>query len=153
MVNDAPAALPPRMSGTHGIGGWVCLRASLHACGKSRLHRDSISGPSRPWPVAVLFKRQYLVSYKHRRGENTSRQCPWWERGNRRLYKFPKKEQCGCCLCWLSTCDHKDLTAWHADMYSLRWYLVCRAQRSHATVFSEEMYCLLIKRTQLTLTT
>jgi len=29
-------------------GGWVGLRAGLDWCGKSRLHRDSIPGPSSP---------------------------------------------------------------------------------------------------------
>ena len=43
----APAALYPRKrSGTHCTGGWVGPRAGLDRCGKSRLHRDSIPGPS-----------------------------------------------------------------------------------------------------------
>jgi len=32
--------------GTHCTGGWVGLRAGLDRCGKSRPHRDTISGPS-----------------------------------------------------------------------------------------------------------
>jgi hypothetical protein len=32
--------------GTHCTGGWVGPRAGLDRCGKSRLHRDSIPGPS-----------------------------------------------------------------------------------------------------------
>jgi len=32
--------------GTHCTGGWVGLRAGLDRCRKSRLHRDSIPGPS-----------------------------------------------------------------------------------------------------------
>jgi hypothetical protein len=50
----APAALPPGESpGTHCTGGWVGQRAGLGGCGKSRLHRDSIPGPSRPWRVTI----------------------------------------------------------------------------------------------------
>ena len=45
----APAA-PYRRErpGTHCTGGWVGLRAGLDWCGKSRLHRDLIPGPSSP---------------------------------------------------------------------------------------------------------
>jgi hypothetical protein len=43
----ALAALPPgKRPGTHCIGSWVCPRAGLDGCGKSRPHRDSILGPS-----------------------------------------------------------------------------------------------------------
>jgi hypothetical protein len=42
----APAALPRERFGTHCIGGWVGPRAKLEMCGKSLLHRDSISGSS-----------------------------------------------------------------------------------------------------------
>jgi len=31
----------------------VGSRAGLDRCGKSRQHRDSIPGPSSPWPVAI----------------------------------------------------------------------------------------------------
>jgi len=45
----APASLHPReRPGTHCTGGWVGPRADLDRCGKSRLHRDSISGRSSP---------------------------------------------------------------------------------------------------------
>ena len=45
----APAALyPQERPGTHCTGGWVGPRAGLDRCGKSRPHRDSIPGPSRP---------------------------------------------------------------------------------------------------------
>ena len=44
-----PAALPPgKRPGTHYIGGWAGPRAGLDSCGKSRLYRDSITGPSSP---------------------------------------------------------------------------------------------------------
>ena len=50
----APAATYPReRPGTHCTGGWVGLRAGLDRCGKSRLHRDSIPGPSSPQAVAI----------------------------------------------------------------------------------------------------
>ena len=39
---------PGERPGTHRIGGWVGPRASLDGCGKSRLHRVSIPGPSTP---------------------------------------------------------------------------------------------------------
>jgi hypothetical protein len=45
----APAALSPRKRPcTHRTGGWVGSRACLDKCGKSRLHWDSIPGPSIP---------------------------------------------------------------------------------------------------------
>ena len=43
-----PANLPPEGPGTHCIGRWVGPRVGLDGCGKSRLHRDSILGPSSP---------------------------------------------------------------------------------------------------------
>ena len=39
--------------GTRCTGGWVGPRAGLDRCIKSRPHRDSIPGPSSPWPVAI----------------------------------------------------------------------------------------------------
>jgi hypothetical protein len=43
----APAALSPTMRpATNCIGGWMGPRAILDWSGKSRLHLDSISGPS-----------------------------------------------------------------------------------------------------------
>jgi hypothetical protein len=46
---NAPAALPPgKKAGIHCTGGWVGPSAGLDGCGKSRLHRDSIPGPSSP---------------------------------------------------------------------------------------------------------
>jgi hypothetical protein len=45
----APAALYPREGhGAHCTGGWVDPRARLNSCGKSRLPRDLIPGPSSP---------------------------------------------------------------------------------------------------------
>jgi len=42
-----PGRFSPReRPGTHCTGGWVGPRDSLDRCGKSRLHRDSIPGPS-----------------------------------------------------------------------------------------------------------
>jgi len=49
-----PAAHFPReRPGTHFRGGWVGSRAGLDRCGKSRLHRDSIPGPSSPYSVDI----------------------------------------------------------------------------------------------------
>jgi hypothetical protein len=46
---QAPAALPPgNRNGNYGIGDWVGPRAGLDGCGKPRLLRDSIAGPSSP---------------------------------------------------------------------------------------------------------
>jgi hypothetical protein len=45
----APAALPPgKRLHSHCIGGWVGPGVGLDRYGKSRLHRDSITGLS--WP-------------------------------------------------------------------------------------------------------
>ena len=47
VVNDIPRPLyppPPQWAGTHSPGP----PARLNGCGKSRLHRDSIPGPSSP---------------------------------------------------------------------------------------------------------
>jgi len=33
---------------THSVGGWMGPRTGLDGCGKSRLHRDSITWPSSP---------------------------------------------------------------------------------------------------------
>jgi hypothetical protein len=45
----APAALHlGKGTDTHCTGDWVGSRAGLNGCGKSRLHRDSIPGPSSP---------------------------------------------------------------------------------------------------------
>ena len=41
-------ALPREKPDTQCTGGWVGPRAGLDGCGKSRLHRDSIPGPSNP---------------------------------------------------------------------------------------------------------
>ena len=56
--------------GTHCTGGWVCLRAGLDRCGKSRPHRDSIPGPSSQEAVVIptelswptLLQIQKLIS-------------------------------------------------------------------------------------------
>jgi len=47
VVNATPRPIYPRdRPGTHCIGGWLGSRVGLDGCGKSRPHRDSISGPS-----------------------------------------------------------------------------------------------------------
>jgi len=49
VVNASPRPLYPRETpGTHCIGGWVATTAGLDWCGKTRPHRDSIPGPSKP---------------------------------------------------------------------------------------------------------
>jgi len=55
VVNATPRPLYPqrKRAGAHCIGGWLGPRAGLEGCGKSRPHRDSILGPSRPWRVAL----------------------------------------------------------------------------------------------------
>jgi len=37
---------PGNRSGTHCTGSWADTRDGLDGCGKSRLYRDSIPGPS-----------------------------------------------------------------------------------------------------------
>ena len=49
----APAALPRGKTRYPFIGGWVSLRAGPDGCRNSRLHRDSIAGPSSPQRVAI----------------------------------------------------------------------------------------------------
>ena len=44
---------PWKYPGTHCTGGWVDPRAGLDRFRKSRLHRDSIPGPSSPYRVAI----------------------------------------------------------------------------------------------------
>jgi hypothetical protein len=62
----APAALYPReRPGTHCTGRWVCPRAVLDRCGKSRPHRDSI--PRQSSPVA---KSLYQLSYRAQQNFN-----------------------------------------------------------------------------------
>jgi len=49
VVNATPRPLYHRERPvTHCVGGWVGLSADLDGCGKSRLHQDSIPGPSSP---------------------------------------------------------------------------------------------------------
>ena len=74
VVNVTPRPSYPRESpGTHYIGGWVGPRAGLDGFEKSRLHRDSIPGPSSPWQVAILtelyrptltlWRRNYFLNF------------------------------------------------------------------------------------------
>ena len=59
----APAALYLRKRpGNRCTGGGVGPRAGLDRCGKSRPHRDSILGPSSPWPVAIPTELSRLQS-------------------------------------------------------------------------------------------
>ena len=45
--SEGQAALPPgKRPGVNFTGGWVGPRFGLEVCGKSRLHWDSIPGPS-----------------------------------------------------------------------------------------------------------
>jgi hypothetical protein len=49
VVSTTPRPLYSRKKpGTHCTGGWVGSRAGLDVYEKSRLHRDSIPGPSSP---------------------------------------------------------------------------------------------------------
>jgi len=60
----ATASLPLGKTRTHYVGGWVGPRTGLDGCGKSRPHRDSITGPSSPSRDAIqnaLF-RPILIS-------------------------------------------------------------------------------------------
>jgi hypothetical protein len=51
--HDPTALYPRERLGIHCTEGWVVARAGLDRCGKSRLYRDSIPGPSSPYPVAI----------------------------------------------------------------------------------------------------
>ena len=48
-----PHFSPGERPNTHCTGGWVSPRAGLDRCGNLAAHRDSIPGPSSPWPVAI----------------------------------------------------------------------------------------------------
>jgi hypothetical protein len=48
----APASSPQGRPGTHS-GGWVGPLAGLEVCGRCRLHRHSILGPSSPYRIAT----------------------------------------------------------------------------------------------------
>jgi hypothetical protein len=49
VVSTTPRPIyPQEIPGTHCTEGWVCPRAGLDVCEKSRPHRDSIPGPSIP---------------------------------------------------------------------------------------------------------
>ena len=53
-LGHAPAALPPgKRPGTQRAGGWVGPRDGLDGCRRSRLHWNSILGPSSLWRVAI----------------------------------------------------------------------------------------------------
>jgi hypothetical protein len=48
-LRHAPAALPPeKRPGKHCTEGWICPRAGVDVCGKSRPNRNSIHEPSSP---------------------------------------------------------------------------------------------------------
>jgi hypothetical protein len=54
VVSTTPMPLYLReRPGNHCTGGWVSNRAGLDVCEKSCPHRESIPGPSSPWPVAI----------------------------------------------------------------------------------------------------
>ena len=62
VVSTTPRLLYPReRPGTHCTGGWVGHRAGLDGHGKSRLHRDSIPGPSSPYWVAIPTELSRLM--------------------------------------------------------------------------------------------
>ena len=44
---------PLERPGTRCTGGWLGPRAGMDRCGKSLSHRNSIPGPSSPYPVAI----------------------------------------------------------------------------------------------------
>ena len=61
------AASPPgKRPGIHSIGGWVGPRSGVDGCGKSRPHRDSISGPSGPQRVAIPTELSRTTQQKSR---------------------------------------------------------------------------------------
>ena len=71
VVNATPRPIYPReRPGTLCIGRWVGPRASLDGCGKSRLHRDLIPGPSSPSQVIIP-----TVSYAILRSAHTMYLC------------------------------------------------------------------------------
>ena len=68
----APAALPPgKIPGTHFIWDWLGPRAGLDGCGKSRLHRHSVTLDHTPfrstyWSVhTCAYIHTFLQTCKH----------------------------------------------------------------------------------------
>ena len=61
----APAALPPKMTGTQFKEGLVSPKAGLDEYGKSSPHRDSIPGPSNPQQVAITTELSQPTAHKH----------------------------------------------------------------------------------------
>jgi hypothetical protein len=66
VVNGTPR--PRERPATHCIGGWVGPMAGLNGCGKSRPYRDSIPGPSIPYPVAIPTKLSRPVTRQNKNG-------------------------------------------------------------------------------------
>ena len=74
VVNATPRSLSPRERPiTHCIGGWVGLRAGLDGYRKSPPHRDSITGPSSPYTVAIPteLSQPTQISNKFHKTQNT----------------------------------------------------------------------------------
>ena len=75
---------PGKRPGTQFTVDWVGPRASLDGCGKSRNRRDSTSGPSILYRVAILTYRRL----KERKYRSTPMECLYL--GNRHVVS--------CCL-------------------------------------------------------
>jgi hypothetical protein len=84
-------------TGTHCTGGWVGPRAGLDRCGKSRPYRDSISGPSSPYSVAIptdlpgpqLFKHVFHETDKQHKDLIPHKLICWL--GRRKSYSGARK--------------------------------------------------------------
>jgi len=73
VVNATPRPLYPRKRpGTHCRGDWVGPKAGLDGCGKSRLHRDLIPGPSN---YTQHYGKETIISYAQNTTALTSDQC------------------------------------------------------------------------------
>jgi len=73
VANATTRPLYPRNRlGTRCTGGWVGNRAGVDGCGKSRLHQDSILGPSSPLRVAIPAHRSpTVVNYNSHHTDTT----------------------------------------------------------------------------------
>jgi hypothetical protein len=112
VVNSTTRPLYPReRPGTHCVGGWVSPRAGLGGCGKSRLHRDSIPGPSRwigEWGSFLEMPLDYSAMFNHEFRKNISVLQFTWSLFVRLRFKHQRCEFC----CMLLVCFWRDSPQW-----------------------------------------
>ena len=129
VVNATPRPLyQQKRPGTHCIGGWVGLKASLARCGKSHPHRHSIRGPSSPQPVAIPTELSRLLSkIKSNNKTNTSQKV-----------KLKCRPLFSNCLC-LHNLIFKNSDTWNDKRTSITQTVVL--PHSHSWLATSLSYC------------